>query len=297
MGKGKRLEKKRRAAPAPGAAREPLEGLRFSSDGVAEARLGRRQRSAALDLDSAVGREDADHPAAVAQRGLDLTIDPALDHDGEIDLHPAVHGAGLEASVVIARDQDLDSTVRRFHIQPFSVPAVTGQVDGDSTIGGSALDVTGEVSEVDAPVGRPESDVARHILDGDAAVRALQVEVAANTPDVSAHLANTLIEVLEERNLSVKREEVSSVRQFIEDQLESVREKLKDSEEELNVFKEENRVLTLNKESEALLDRMTDVETSYNEASTEKGALEQQLQAIRDEMVANYPLAPDGRQC
>jgi len=112
----------------------------------------------------------------------------------------------------------------------------------------------------------------------------IRVAVYANGPVTAAAMANTLVDVLDERNLAVKRQEVSSVRRFIEDQLEAVRERLKKSEEELNSFKEQNRVLTLDKESEALLDRMTDVEMKFNEASTERGALEKELQAIKDEM-------------
>jgi succinoglycan biosynthesis transport protein ExoP len=112
----------------------------------------------------------------------------------------------------------------------------------------------------------------------------IRVRVTAKSPAIAARLANTLIDVLGERNLSVKKQEVSSVRQFIEDQLTAVRERLKTSEEELNAFKEKNKVLTLDKESEALLDQMTDVEMQFNEASTERGSLEKELQAIRDEM-------------
>lgn len=112
----------------------------------------------------------------------------------------------------------------------------------------------------------------------------IRVSVSANSPSTVATLANTLVEVLEERNLSIKREEVTSIKSFIEDQMDAVRERLKTSEDELNGFKEKNKVNTLDKESEALLDRMTNVEMNYNDASTERGALEEELQAIRDEM-------------
>ena len=51
----------------------------------------------ALDVNPAVGRHRSDRRATVTQRHGQALLDPALNHDREVDLQPAIGGAGFQS--------------------------------------------------------------------------------------------------------------------------------------------------------------------------------------------------------
>jgi len=108
----------------------------------------------------------------------------------------------------------------------------------------------------------------------------IKIKTQANDPMFAAIIANTVTDVLKERRLKIKREEISGVRKFIEVQLETVREQLLKAEQNLRDFKEKNRVTSLDQESEELLRRMTEAEVLYNEAKTEREKTGQRLDYV-----------------
>ena len=88
----------------------------------------------------------------------------------------------------------------------------------------------------------------------------IKIEVEANSPIAAKVIANTIAEVLRKRNLDVRREETSNVRQIIEDQLSSFKKQLDNAEIALKDFKENSKVTVIDKEAEEIFKRITEAE-------------------------------------
>lgn len=101
---------------------------------------------------------------------------------------------------------------------------------------------------------------------------------------VSAEVANLVAAVLVDRNASVKREQATSTRRFIEDQLPAVEANLTRAEEALKAFKTQNQVVTLSSEASEILTRITAVDVDYNKAVTDLQTLQRRLEAIYEQL-------------
>ncbi len=112
----------------------------------------------------------------------------------------------------------------------------------------------------------------------------LLVKFQGPSPQVAAEVANLVTAVLMDRNASVKREQASSTRKFIEDQLPTVEANLTRAEEALKAFKTQNQVVTLSSEASELLSRITSVDVEYNRAVTESQTLQRRLEAIGEQL-------------
>ncbi len=113
----------------------------------------------------------------------------------------------------------------------------------------------------------------------------IQIRVkAADDPYIAMTIANTLSEVLQDRNLRIRREGVSDMRVFIEEQLLSYKRKLDEAEAALRTFKVNNRVTSLDKEVEEQLQLSKNIELMYQEARNERERTEKMLESINTQI-------------
>ncbi|MBN1559443.1 polysaccharide biosynthesis tyrosine autokinase [candidate division KSB1 bacterium] len=113
----------------------------------------------------------------------------------------------------------------------------------------------------------------------------IQIRVkAAHDPYVAMTIANTICDVLQERNLRIRREGVSDMRVFIEEQLLSYKTKLDQAESALRTFKVNNRVTSLDKEVEEQLQLAKNIELKYQEAKNERERTEQLLTSVNKQI-------------
>ncbi len=112
----------------------------------------------------------------------------------------------------------------------------------------------------------------------------VQISVQWDDPYVAMVMANNAAEVLLERNYKIRQAGVSSVRKFVEEQLERVRDKLNTSEEGLKNFKEENRITSFTRESEEVLRRLTEAEVLLNQVRGMRGSTETKLSTIQEKL-------------
>ena len=112
------------------------------------------------------------------------------------------------------------------------------------------------------------------------------ISITAESPDplLSMTIANTAADILRKRNVDIKKNEVSSVRKFIEEQLMVFQRQLKDSEQKLRDFKIQNRVTSLQKESEEILRRITAAEVAHNQVRSQRKSTEERLKFIRNKL-------------
>jgi len=109
----------------------------------------------------------------------------------------------------------------------------------------------------------------------------IMIKFQATKPKVAAVVANTVAEVVKSRNVEVKREQASSTRKFIEDQLPKVESSLNQSEEALKQFKAQNQVVSLPDEALEILRRVTEVETEHAKAKAEREGAQQRLTSVQ----------------
>ena len=113
----------------------------------------------------------------------------------------------------------------------------------------------------------------------------IQIRVRAeNDPYVAMTIANTLCDVLTDRNQRIRREGVSDVRTFLEEQLATYKQKLEEAESALRQFKVNNRVTSLDKEVEEQLKLAKIIELQYQEAKNERQRNEQYIASISEQI-------------
>lgn len=112
----------------------------------------------------------------------------------------------------------------------------------------------------------------------------VQISVQWDNPYIAMVMANTAAQVLLERNYKIRQAGVSSVRKFVEEQLERVRDKLNTSEEALKNFKEENRITSFTRESEEVLRRLTEAEVLLNQVKGTRGSIETKLSTFQEKL-------------
>jgi tyrosine-protein kinase Etk/Wzc len=112
----------------------------------------------------------------------------------------------------------------------------------------------------------------------------IKINAQTHDPFLSKILANTAAEVLRSRNLKIKRNEVSGVREYIEEQLAVFKEQLQRSEETLKEFKELNSITSLEQESQEILRRITAAEVIYNQVKAQRKSTEERLTVIHDKL-------------
>lgn len=132
----------------------------------------------------------------------------------------------------------------------------------------------------------------------------LEITIQAPDPNAAKVIANTYVECMIESNLRINREEISNIHEFVENQVTVFQDKLSIAEEALQVFKEKNNMLSLSDASTEALSRMTEAEIAYNQAKTERQALEQRKRYIEKKKqelapsltVASSPIAQQLKQ-
>ncbi|MBN2001372.1 polysaccharide biosynthesis tyrosine autokinase [candidate division KSB1 bacterium] len=112
------------------------------------------------------------------------------------------------------------------------------------------------------------------------------IEINVEAPDAysAMTIANTLTDVLSNRNLRLHREEVSGVRALIEEQRQQYKERLETAENSLRQFKVKNRVTYLGAQVEEDIQRSSQIQKSYQEAKTKRQKTERNLSAVQQKI-------------
>lgn len=103
-------------------------------------------------------------------------------------------------------------------------------------------------------------------------------------PELTKIVANTTANVLIKRNLTIRRQQYSSVKKFIEEQFEIVKHRLQQAEKALKEFKEKENITSVEDESREVLQRITQAEIVYNQVRTDKKELQERLNAIKTKL-------------
>lgn len=99
-------------------------------------------------------------------------------------------------------------------------------------------------------------------------------------PELTFQVAQTISDVITHRTIQQRKQNISSARQLIEDQLFVYKTKLDTSEKLLRDFKESHKISSLNQETNELLRQITEAEVLLTSAKAQKQATEQRLNYI-----------------
>lgn len=115
----------------------------------------------------------------------------------------------------------------------------------------------------------------------------IRISYQSKEPAFARDAVNALVDAFVETTLLYNREEARSARNFIEEQLATMTENLRISEERLREFKEKERILSPSEEAKAIVNRLTSLEVSRSEALVakreEETKLEQMLTQLQKE--------------
>ena len=94
----------------------------------------------------------------------------------------------------------------------------------------------------------------------------INIHVKSEDPRLAMRLANTLAEVYRAERVTDSNRRSVSQKGFIESQLAQAREKLKASEEAAKAYREENKLVSIDAESSAMVGKLQALQASYDKA-------------------------------
>jgi len=106
----------------------------------------------------------------------------------------------------------------------------------------------------------------------------IQVSYQHKDPEIAAAAVNLLVDQSREKHLQVFGGTQSP---FLEKQLAVYRQKLKESEKNMQSFKQENRVYSLDEQRSLLLSQRKELDTEYKNAQNSVGELQRKLASLK----------------
>jgi len=108
------------------------------------------------------------------------------------------------------------------------------------------------------------------------------LKMMANTAFEAAYLANEISQQFYWQNLENSKGEVGEVRRFLESQLDTVRQKLAESEQALRAYKETHKLVALDEETAKLVEQTAIFRAHLNETEAELHENQQALQNLKN---------------
>lgn len=106
----------------------------------------------------------------------------------------------------------------------------------------------------------------------------------SENPVLAKTIVNTVTQVLQRINLESRRKEFTNLRQFIDEQIAVVEERLEKAENTLQAFRSQANITSLDVETGELLQRITEAENLHTQIKTKKEATEKKLNLIHDKL-------------
>src|SRR4030067_2201560 len=112
----------------------------------------------------------------------------------------------------------------------------------------------------------------------------IEIKAQASHPHLAAFMANTIADKYYQQSLSASKGEITEVREFLENQSESVQKELKLSEEALKNYQKLEEVAALSEETKELVKQLATFEGMYKEAQTEYEVYLRRLESLKSQL-------------
>jgi capsular exopolysaccharide synthesis family protein len=111
----------------------------------------------------------------------------------------------------------------------------------------------------------------------------INITVTSEDPEFCQVAANIVAEIFKEQNTYERNKRAISARKFIEDQIKVISTKLKEAEEKVKTFREENKLVSLPDQSRIVLDQLTRGEAQYNELTKSLSEMELMARQLKEQ--------------
>ena len=138
-------------------------------------------------------------------------------------------------------------------------------------------------------------DIASSILKSKVSIeqkRGLDIaEITVESPSAfeATLIANLYAKAYKEINLSYNREQLVTVRTFLEKQREVMKKELLSSENKLQNYQEKEGIIVLSEQATALIQQITDIQTKLNEAQMNKIIAKKSIDALSKQLAQQNP--------
>ena len=114
----------------------------------------------------------------------------------------------------------------------------------------------------------------------------IKIKYVNEDPELTLLIAQTIADLITHRTVKQRKQNISSARQLIEDQLTVYKTQLDTAEQQLRNFKESKNISSLNQETNELLAQITEAEVLLTSAKAQKQAMEDRLKFVRQKIQA-----------
>ncbi|MDH7515625.1 MAG: polysaccharide biosynthesis tyrosine autokinase [Bacteroidota bacterium] len=159
--------------------------------------------------------------------------------------------------------------VLRYQTRPSTIRKIIRSVglEGFTTaIGLTQLDTASRTASLEMVRSRIRGMVRAEPVSG---LDFIEITATSTSPVETAVLANMVVDAYRERNLNAARENISTARDYLENQLNLKRDSLTQAENELRSFQEARGVVNLDQESSALIQQISSFEAQREQARIE----------------------------
>ncbi len=133
---------------------------------------------------------------------------------------------------------------------------------------------------------RVQSSVTfEHLRDSDV----ILVMARSRVPEEAALLSQTYAQIYYERNHQTSRAQSRSVREFLENQLQDRERQLKQTENRLQNYMERHGVVTVDRESQRVIDQIASLEARSEELAVELESRKKTLEMVRNQLEEHEP--------
>ncbi len=119
----------------------------------------------------------------------------------------------------------------------------------------------------------------------------IQISYKDNNPQITTRAVNTLIDTYIKLNIQANREDATTAKQFLMEQLPISEEKVKKAEFNLRLFKERNKVIVLQEQANLAVDTISKLENQISQAQAQLVDVNGRLELLRSQTQVNSPQA------
>ena len=132
----------------------------------------------------------------------------------------------------------------------------------------------------------PSGILAKEIdVSAEREVDIVDVAFKSTNPNEAQAAVNAVMDCYQDESLKYARAEVTSVREFLEKQLDVTSKKLAISEEDLRAYKIANEVFALSEETKEMITNMVEFEAQLSSAQTELQIVDKKLTYLKGELI------------
>lgn len=115
----------------------------------------------------------------------------------------------------------------------------------------------------------------------------IQISFRDQNPQISAQVVNTVMNIYLEHNVSSRRKQAASARQFLQKELPNAESVVRRAEAELAKFKDRNKVVSLQEEATKALEIITDLQKQIGDSQAQIANIKAQSEDMRQQLSMN----------